>query len=163
MRDIVIDTDILADFLIQYFTYFEEGSLFSETKRLSEPLIRKLNGIVKLHRYSTGTHFVIASSFAFVEIARQFVRISANQFSLEQFRRFINEPPEWFLITSLSSDLLIQLAEVPSHVTMPSGQVEPIEWADAIHIATAISRDNWYFATTDSRIRNISKYQVNIL
>ena len=163
MRDIVIDTDILVNLLIQYFTNFKKNGHFSETKGLSELLIRNLNKIVKLHQYSTGTHFVITSSFAFVEIARQFVRISADHFSLEQFRRFINEPPEWFLITSLSPDLLIELAEVPSYVTMPDGKLEPIEWADAIHIATAISRDNWYFATTDSRIRNISKYQSNIL
>lgn len=156
-RDIVLDTNIAADFLAVFFeNKVNSGGAFAAKYRLSVDLVRRVNKILDEYRHGEGVFasgIVVVSSFAFVEIARQFNEISSGRFSLEQFKAFIESPPEWFLIESLNPQLFLLFKEVPEKVT--EGNL-PIEWADAIHVVTAISRgNNSLLSTTDRRIQLI--------
>lgn len=163
MRDIIVDTDILSDLLIQYYSTFKENNCFSESDKISKILAIKINEIVKRYTEDTCMYHVIASSFAFVEIARKFTVIFNGNLDLYKFRHFINEPPEWFRIASLDMAITEKLSQIPGYVITANGKNESIEWADAIHIATAISRDKWYFATNDHKIKSLTIYQSNLL
>ena len=163
--DIVLDTNILSDLLVQYFsTDFHRSSKFYASQFISEATAREINLRVKWHSEEVD-HFgdnvgaaglVIASTFAFVEIARQFDEISAGRYSLDQFRTFIEQPPNWFFAAAVDTTLARYLCQVPAYVRLAHGGYEPMEVADAIHVATALSRDRTLLAATDKRIRQVS-------
>lgn len=80
-----------------------------------------------------------------------------DRFSVEQFAVFIDSHPEWFVIASLDSTLFLHLCRIPREIALAGGGIKPVEWADAIHIATALSRDEpWLLAATDERIKAIN-------
>jgi hypothetical protein len=160
MADIILDTNILSEMLAQFFKnrVGAHNIKFIENGALNERAVREINKIVEWHNSSIDSVFpglVIASSFGFVEIARKFEEISCRQYTIQQFAAFIEQPPEWFLIVSVDTNLFHFLTSIPGYVTVGSGS-KPVEWADAIHVATAFSRDeHWWLATTDVRIKAI--------
>jgi predicted nucleic acid-binding protein len=125
------------------------------TDLLNHRVVKEIRGIIKAYDYMR-SHLVVASTFAFLEIARKFVEVSGNRFTIEQFSGFIDQPPEWFWVAPLDESLFLELLRIPPYVTMPGGQLKNIEWADAIHLATALSRENCLLATTDSRLKQLS-------
>lgn len=160
MKDIVLDSNILSDFIsIFYENNVNTHGSFEERYRVNRVLANRINLILKTFRenetFEDGV--VVVSSFAFVEIARKFEIISNNRFSIEQFKAFIASPPEWFVIASLSDELFPLFNNIPISVLFES-ESRPIEWTDAIHAATALSRGaNCLLATTDSRIMKIQE------
>jgi predicted nucleic acid-binding protein len=164
MKDIVLDTDILVDFLSQYFGDFRETKCFSPFNNMNSERVRIINEIIKAHeQHRKDRSYIFASTFAFVEISRKFDKIVDSRFNVEQFGAFIDQPPEWFLISPVESSLFLQLLNIPARVKMPAGKFENIEWADAIHLATAMSRENCFLATTDLRIRQVPIFKDNII
>ena len=151
MKDLVCDTDILSEILTQYLNNSYTPH-FVSNGFLSSTIEFHLNETIKNSMYTKG--FVIASAFAFVELARKFDSIFKGTISILKFRAFIDSPPEWFLIEPLSLDLFEPLRTLPSYIVSKKAS-KPIEWADAIHVATALLRENCYLATTDQRLRDI--------
>jgi len=163
MKDIVLDTNILADFLAQYFGNFEEHKRFYPAKNtMNSKRVRVINKIIKYYEIEQ-RNFVVASTFAFVEISRKWDIIVNKRFKLEKFSAFVEQPPEWFLVSPVESSLFSELLEIPASVKMPAGNFKPIEWADAIHLATAMSRENCLLATTDSSIKQVEIFKENII
>ena len=98
---------------------------------------------------------IIASTFAFVEIARKFQDIVRDRFTRDQFAAFIEQPPNWFFIASVDTALLPYLVQLPSNVRLPNGTLAPLELADSIHLATAMSRDAYLIATIDKPMKQV--------
>ncbi len=167
MHDIVLDTHVLSDFLAQYFEQWKEKkhfnvSLVEPTKFLRMPVVREMQKIIRMYD-DQGVHRIVASTVAFLEIARKFQEIAENRFQLEQFSGFIDQPPEWFVVAPVDDSLFLPLLQIPAYVTMPDGQSKAIEWIDAIHLATALSREKCLFATMDSRLKRLPDFQDNII
>ena len=166
MSNIVLDTNILSDFIAQYYenTIYSDG-FFEVKDTLSNELVKRFNIILQDYRVN-GTlekGVVISSSLAFIEISRKFDVISRNRYSLEQFRAFINDSPYWFNISPINNDLFKDLAGLPSSVRIKGGNVT-LEWADVIHVATALSQgEDCCLATTDSRLIEIEQIKGNII
>jgi hypothetical protein len=156
MTDIVVDTNILSEILIQYFRNdAKRTGYIAPYGNLSRNITRALNRIIKYHsedifddEFSPG--LVIASTFAFVEIARKFNELSLGEYSISQFAAFIESPPEWFRISPLDTDLLPFLYQLPINVRGNDGA--PLELADAVHVATALSREEFWMIATDKTI-----------
>jgi len=163
MQDIVLDTNILSEFLVQYFLHRQRNGHFTAdqvkiTDFLNHRVVMGIRGIIKSYDYMR-SHLVVASTFAFLEIARKFESVSGNRYSIEQFSGFIDQPPEWFLVAPLDTSLFLDLLRIPPYVTTAGGKLKNIEWADAIHLATALSRDDCLLATTDSRLKQLTGFQ----
>lgn len=168
MADIILDTNILSEVLAQFFrnrigvTSVE----FLESGVLKKAAVKALNKIIEWHNSNVDSDFpglIIASSFGFIEIARQFDEISADEYTIEQFAAFIEQPPEWFFIAPVDVELFNFLKMIPAHV-MVGEKSKPVEWADAIHVATAFSRDEgWLLIATDARIRAIPALEDKML
>lgn len=163
MKDIVLDTNILADFLAQYFSDFQVHKRFSPANNtMNAERVRVINKIIKSHEVEQ-SNFVAASTFAFVEISRKWEIIVKGRFTVEKFSAFVDQPPDWFLIPAVESSLFPEFLEIPANVKMSKGLSKPIEWADAIHLATAMSREYCLLATTDRRIRQVESFKENII
>ncbi|MBV7330950.1 hypothetical protein KFU94_22460 [Chloroflexi bacterium TSY] len=149
MTDILLDTNVLADLLSIFFSEnYRASRRFQPYQTISRELARRINQIVLWHDDNgydgedSPQGLIISSSFAFVEIARQFQAIANDRFTLAQFQSFIAQPPPWFFISALDESILKHLSYLPGEVIIPNGRVKSIELADALHIATALSRDN---------------------
>lgn len=166
MFDIVLDTNLLSDFIASFYLFDIRGyGNFQGHQNLKEIHVTRFNDILNNYRsyHTLDRGLVIASTFAFVEIARKFDRISNGRFSEVQFKAFIDSPPDWFVIETMNNELFPFLQKLPSTITMPNGVMEPIEWADAIHVATALARnETCLVAVTDSRILQIQEIQNRI-
>jgi len=141
MIDIVLDSDYLAEFFIQYFDpdIANHGrGQFHASEVFSKDLARRLNDIVTTASEGI-SKLVIASTFALIEIARKWDVMVANRFSVQQLHAFVYQYPEWFSLAPVDEDLMPFFVDVPSNVVVDSRFV-PIEWTDAIHLATVISR-----------------------
>jgi len=156
MVDIILDTNYLAELITQYYqTNHLENDYFRESSLFQDSLIRELNNIVRNYNNGFLTGLIIASSYAFVEIARKFDGIVKDRFTIEKFAAFIEQPPSWFFISSVDYSLFQPLLDIPGYVVL-NGEIKPIEWADALHIATALSRDKpWLLAISDRRMKEI--------
>lgn len=161
MPDLVLDTNILSELLSQYFVGNRRGSFFKVDVNgsINQEKARVINNIILWHESddidAEYPGLIIASSFGFVEIGRKFEEISHGDYSIEQFAAFIEQPPQWFFIATVELNLFHYLKNIPPYVEV-SGRQKPVEWADAIHVATGMSRDsNWLLAATDERIKAI--------
>lgn len=164
--DIVLDTNILSDFLAIYFeNSISIGEKFVSKYRVNNDFASKINTIILDHINDGISKYgkIVASNFAFIELARRFDECSSGRFTVDQFRAFIDSPPEWFVLESVSSDLFFELYRLPSHVLFKE-EKQTIEWADAIHCATALIRGNRsLFATSDSRLNVIQIFNHRLL
>lgn len=166
--DIVLDSDYLAEFLAQYFDVglANRGQgTFHPKGLISKELARKLNSIMITSQESIST-LVIASALAFVEIARNWEKLAGNRFTIEQFHAFVYQPPIWFDIAPVDSDLLPSFIDVPTLVKIDS-KLKPIEWTDGVHLATVLSRGEAVgsatLATSDHRLIAILQQQGRII
>ncbi len=156
--DIVLDSHILADFLAQYFGPTDRGQQpFQSEGQLSSDLARRINSVVDRYMsYDVVTTVVVASTLAFVEIVRQWDEIVQDQFQPHQVAAFLEQPPDWFSVAPVDEDLVEFFCDVPADVSMPDGTTKPVEWADAVHVATVFSRGEvCLFATSDYPLRQI--------
>lgn len=164
--DIVIDTNVLSDFLAIYFeNSISTGEMFTPKYRISKDLSSKINSIVLDHNNDGISKFgkIVASNFAFIELARKFDECSSGRYTIDQFRAFIVSPPEWFVLETVSVDLFNELKKLPSFIEY-KGDKLTIEWADAIHCATALIRgENSLFATSDSRLNIIPIFKERLV
>jgi hypothetical protein len=175
MADLVLDTCVIGDFLSQYFSpasadrgrkYFSKEGLFSK------PLADHVNRILDSYRrYSLGAEIespfsggiVVVSTFAFVELCRNWARIVNGRFSIDQLHAFLLQPPEWFNLAPVDETLLPYYADIPTHVYL-KGELVAIEWCDAIHAATADSRGtDTLLATEDQRLKCIPHLRSRII
>ncbi len=171
MNDVLLDTNLLSDLLAVFYSdAFRTKRLFYPYQTLTSKIVRELNRIVRWHdeRLWNETEelpggLVVASTFAFVEIARQFDKISNHRFSVVQMKAFIDQPPAWFFITSLDETILPHLAHLPTIVQMRNGNQRSVELADSLHIATALSRDHCLIATTDAVLKAIDMITPRLL
>jgi predicted nucleic acid-binding protein len=172
MSDIILDTKILADFLAQFFGTAQRGhAYFSEQDTITRELARKINQIVRWHNENLiivdeekYPGKIVASTFAFVEIARKWSDISSDRFTIEQMASFIEQPPEWFVIESVDENLILAFSDVPADVSMKHGKVRSLEWADAVHIATALGRgDNSLLAVADREMQQVDVLQTRLI
>mgnify|MGYP000939271724 CR=1 FL=1 len=155
--------------LAQYFQrdvsrceYFEVGTI------LKPALVKRINQIIRYHSDFSWNDdgepgLVVASAFAFIEIARKFDAIVMQRFSVTQFAAFIDAPPNWFKISPVDKDLLPALHGLPANVIIENGSQRPLELADAIHVATAISREKFLLVATDERIISLTPLKSHIL
>ena len=102
MQDIVPNTNIVSEFLARYFQQRQKNGHFTAnhietTDLLNHRVVKEIRGIIKSYDYMS-SHLVVASTFAFLEIAWKFTEISGNRFTIEQFSGFIDQPPEWFWV-----------------------------------------------------------------
>lgn len=161
MEDIVIDTNILGEFLQQYFqNKIHSDGVFVEGKFLNNKIVVKLNSI--LHTYRANNSFdkglVIVSSFAFIELSRKFLAITEGKVTVDQLRAFISEPPIWFVISEIDEGLVTEFVKVPKYISIDE-KMANLEWADAIHCATYYSRDSAKMATSDAIIKLIKSIE----
>lgn len=120
--DIVLDSDYLAEFLSQYFNtrLANRGKgRFYPQGLISRELARRLNNIMQISQESISA-LVIASALAFVEIARKWENLAKDRFTIEQFHAFVYQPPIWFDIAPIDSDLLPSFVNVPTLVNINS-------------------------------------------
>jgi hypothetical protein len=161
MASIVLDTGPLADFLGQYFGSARRGALpFMRGWSLSEEAARSINAIIGSYtRDEPARHLVFASTLAFVEMARKWDRLAGDRFAPYQLHAFLAAPPGWFSVDPVDEDLVAFFFRLPASIRMESGKQESIEWTDAVHAATALSRDTprtrCLLAVEDQRIQRI--------
>jgi len=162
MPDIILDTMVLGDFLAQYFDSagVNRGlgvGRFMHGGTITKNLSRKLNTFLCDGQEPLGS-LVIASAFAFVELARKWDLFVGGRFSMDQLHAFVDQPPDWFDIAPVDEDLLPFYVNVPGLVYL-GGQHVPIEWTDAVHVATTLSRGHTaLLATTDRKIKAMNLF-----
>jgi hypothetical protein len=142
MASIALDTGHLADFLGQFYGPAQRGSEpFRRGDCLTEEAARAINVIVRAsNQEEPARYLVFASALAFVEIARKWDEIVAGRFQPHQLRAFVASPPPWFAVDPVDESLVEFFLQVPITVAL-GGHLENVEWADAIHVATALSHD----------------------
>ena len=149
--DLVIDAVALDDLLAQYFQSEDRNApQFKESHHLSREVVRHLNRIVQ----GNGRYVVVASTLAFVELAYKWKRpeLQVSQFQPYQLAAFLQQPPDWFVIADVNETLIAWYGRVPSAVEKQQGQMTYIEGMDAIHVATALSREEAKLVTADTKL-----------
>jgi predicted nucleic acid-binding protein len=164
MNDILLDTNLLADFLAVYFSpKFHSTGKFVPYGNLTKERVKAINHIIRSNVDEIEGGLIVASSFAFVELARQFDLISQQRFDVIQLRAFIEQHPSWFLISALDESLLEHLINLPTSVRIPDGTTRNVELPDALHVATALSRDNCVIAATDQVIKAMNSSYIRVV
>lgn len=153
MADIVLDANVLDEFLAQYFGASNRGtSNFQTQGRLGKEAVYHINRIRTDHECGRLRDVVVASVLSFVELARAWRKIDSERLKSHQVAAFLQQPPEWFSLAPLDEDLVELLLEVPATVVI-SGRIQMIELFDAIHVATALSRGTAsLLITSDQRL-----------
>lgn len=167
MYQVVLDTVAVGDFLAQYFDKAGANrgtGRFVPSGRITRELARRLNRVLDVHQSDlAGIEFqqdsgssVVISSFAFVELVRKWNEIVGARFEMLEFRGFLQQPPEWIVIDPLDESVMPAFVDVPNYVFDEDGNQLAIEWTDAVHVATAISRgENALLATSDTKLLRI--------
>lgn len=155
-NDCVVDTNILIHLLTQ-FSPENPHKEMSELCELNRDRLKYVNRKIELN----GTEgYIVSSTFAFVEIANKFEMLSKDRFSYQRFRSFVRQPPEWFLIESLSLEVARNLLLVPKFNLL----LENIELADAIHVSTALTRgERTVLLTSDSKLPKLNIHDITIV
>lgn len=162
MADLALDTDALADFLAQYYGDAGRGTAnFAPSDWLSQRAVTFINRILMDYRSDESVSgYVVASTFAFLEIIRKWDALIKDRIKPYQMRAFLDSPPAWFLVAAVDTALLPSYYRLPASVEMEGGDIKSIEWTDAIHAATALSRhepphSRCYLQTRDMRLVRI--------
>jgi predicted nucleic acid-binding protein len=160
MPDIVLDTNVLADFLAQLFESESRASpVFYEDGFISTELAQRMNRVVQWWNDSFIDQYpghLVASTLAFVELSRKWERIVRGRFNAIQMAAFIEQPPEWFIVEPLDEALVSTLCDVPAYVKMAQGNFRSLEWTDAVHIATVFIRGtDTRLAASDREMRQV--------
>lgn len=143
---VYVDTCVMADIIISLDARNDLNPV--EGKYLTSDMIPFLNRIKENERFGK----VITSAFTFVELINKFSSIFMNtNVSIEKIYAMMKQPPEWLIIEPLSEFTELSYCDVPIKV-----DDENVSMDDAIHIATALQRDDEIvFLTTDHILRKI--------
>jgi hypothetical protein len=175
MRDVVLDTSVIGDVLAQYF----DDSLaargageFVPQNTITAEIAHELNRVTGAFRRSAAGFavgdphaggLIVASALAFVELARKWSEIALNRFTIVQLEAFMTQSPEWFNLAPVDESLVPFYVTVPEYV-YDNGRPIGVEWCDAIHVATMLSRGaQSLLITTDQRLRLIDFLRDRIL
>lgn len=145
-----IDTCILADILKQYQPINPNNPLIPSTF-LKTNILKEINIAIESEGYEG---MLITSSFSFIELINKFNDIFKNC-NIESYKisNFLRQPPVWITIEELNENITSYLCEVP----ISNSHGHAISGDDAIHVATAISRqEKITFCTTDLRLANLN-------
>jgi hypothetical protein len=127
---------------------------FQPVGLFSVEVARRLNNVVQTSR-SSGFSLIIASTFTIVEISRKWEEMVGTKFTEAQLYAFLQEPPTWFNLAPIDEQLTSFFNYVPNY----NSKMESIEWTDAIHIATVLSRGDdpsvATLATTDGKLKQL--------
>lgn len=147
---IVVDTCVLSDILKQYNPSLPD-ELYTSSKFLSNKMLQLINPIVA-NEGEDG--YIIASTFAFVELLNKYSEIfDGTTVSIARIKAFMLQPPSWFIIENMTSDTAKYICDIPAYTP----NFEPISSDDAVHLATALQRgDEVKFLTSDSRMTMLS-------
>ena len=140
------DTCVMADIIISLDA--NNGLNPVVGSFLSSEMLPVLNRIKENERFSK----VVTSSFTFVELINKFSDIFKNtDVSLQKLYALLKQPPEWLIIEPVNELTEKSYCDVPTKV-----ENENVSMDDAIHIATALQRnDSIVFLTTDHILRKI--------
>ena len=162
--NLVIDSCTVGDVLEQYFCKTQANyghGFFEKSDTLGTWLVQTLNRVLR-EWHANGRnrnipdHIVVISAFAFVELARKWDKIVGNRFTKSQVRTFLQDPPTWVNLAPVDSDLTPFFLNVPRQVEA-RGEKKPVEWCDAVHVATVLSRGtNSTLITTDDRLLSLT-------
>ena len=144
-----VDTCVLGDILKQYDGLNSSKALVGS--KFLKPSIKK---ILNIAIESDGDYgMIFTSSFSFVELINKFTEIfKESSFSIDKLNAFLKQPPGWITIEDMGEELTNWLRLVPLMTT----EGEAISGDDAIHIATAMSRqDEIIFCTSDLRLAQL--------
>jgi len=136
-----VDTCVLSDIIRQY-NPSNPHELLSEGQYLKKKMLGVVNDIIG---DDDENGFIIASTFAFVELINKFDVVFSGTITIERLVSILVQPPSWLIIEDININTALNFCDVPSLV-----DGENISSDDAVHIATALQRgDNILFLTTD--------------
>lgn len=145
-----VDTCVLADIISQYnpknpYNTVTEGTF------LKRGMVRIVNRIIEDENESSG--YIIASSFAFVELINKFNSIFKDtSMTLSRLMALMSQPPSWLIIEDINDRTAVSFCDVPDSVNG-----ESVSSDDAIHVATAMQRgDSLLFLTVDHILAQMS-------
>lgn len=147
---IVVDTCVLSDIIKQYNPSLPDES-YTPSRFLSTQMLQLINPIVA----NAGEDgYIIASTFAFVELLNKYSEIfNGTTVTIARIKAFMLQPPSWFIVENMTSDTAKYFCDIPTCTP----KFEPISSDDAVHIATAMQRgDEVTFLTSDSRMTALS-------
>lgn len=141
-----VDTCVMADIIISLDASNDLNPV-AGTFLLPE-MLPILNKIKENERFSK----VVTSAFTFVELINKFSDIFKNtEVTIQKLYALMKQPPEWLVIEPLNELTEKSYCDVPTKV-----EGENVSMDDAIHIATALQRnDEIIFLTTDHILRKI--------
>ena len=141
-----VDTCVMADIIINLDSSNNLNPVAGDY--LTTEMLPVLNVIKEDDRFCK----VITSAFTFVELINKFSSIFKDtEVTLERLYALMKQPPEWLVIESLNELTENAYCDVPIVV-----DGERVSMDDAIHIATALQRnDPIVFLTTDHILRKI--------
>lgn len=146
---VFVDTCVLSDILLQY-NPMQPHTRMVESVFLRRNMLKYVNRIVEDEECGSG--YIIASTFAFVELFNKIETIFSGKVSLERLKSIISQPPSWLIIEPLECSTAKCFCDVPNVV-----KGENVSSDDAVHIATALQRgDKLIFLTTDHILKNMS-------
>ena len=137
----LVDTCVLSDIISQYDPLFPH-KLLSEGKNLKKKMLGVVNEIIE---DEDDNGYIIASSFAFVELINRFDAVFEGTITIERLMSILVQPPSWLIIEDINEETAMNFCDVPNSV-----EGENVSSDDAVHVATAMQRgDNILFLTTD--------------
>lgn len=141
-----VDTCVMADIISSLDIDNDLNPV--EGKFLSSEMLPILCRIKDDERFSK----VVTSSFTFVELINKFSTIFKDtEVTIEKLYALMKQPPEWLVIEPMNELTEMSYLDVPTKV-----EDESVSMDDAIHIATALQRnDPILFLTTDHILRKI--------
>lgn len=141
-----VDTCVMADIIISLDASNDLNPVVG--KKISPEMLPILNRIKENERFNK----VVTSAFTFVELINKFSDIFKDTgVSIQKIYALMKQPPEWLIIEPLNELTENSYCDVPTKV-----ENENVSMDDAIHIATALQRnDAIVFLTTDHILRKI--------
>lgn len=162
MADILLDTNVFAEFLAQFFdpASADRGyGVFRPQGFMSSTVATVLNRLKADHlRFGDiRSGIVVVSAFGVIELSRKWRQIVGTKLTIIQLHSFILQPPEWVSIAPVDDTLIPFFMSLPTHIVTTQGHFKALEWTDAIHVATAVSRGEGIFiGATDGVIRSLA-------
>lgn len=141
-----VDTCVMADIIISLDASNDLNPVVGTF--LSPEMLPILNRIKENERFSK----VVTSAFTFVELINKFSDIFKDTgVSLQKIYALMKQPPDWLIIEPVNELTEKSYCDVPTKI-----ENENVSMDDAIHVATAIQRnDNIVFLTTDHILRKL--------
>ena len=137
----LVDTCVLSDIIGQYDP-LDPHKILSEGHYLKKKMLGVVNGIIG---DDDENGYIIASTFAFVELINKFDVVFSGAITIERLMSILAQPPSWLIIEDINTDTALNYCDVPNLV-----EGKNVSSDDAVHVATAMQRgDDIFFLTTD--------------